>query len=336
MASIKTFLVFFSLALNTALAFAQHENLMEQAHGIPRDQMLLLLLKNNGFDENTPPDTLQQVIAYYYEHEADLLYEYDVERHKRLTARISQERAEKQAQWGQALTGILSGVSQAVDIAQQQAKIDREAARQEQEERKRQQQIQLQAQAAAIQSMTSSTVDPSVYTTTAASNNTRNGSIQDLYTSDASWNKALDLMVQQNGVERTRRMVQEMRAQEMQERIDATQQSYALQQQSANNQTAAIREAEKLITNSSNGISSSNGITTTAITTNRTQLYILIDGVQEVVLGYARGKDSLGRLNWTYLKAPIMDIKYTPYQVQFGKEYSRAANIGGVGYVFFN
>ena len=77
-----------------------------------------------------------------------------------------------------------------------------------------------------------------------------------------------------------------------------------------------------------------NGTVISAITGDRTQIYILLkDGV---VNSYARRKDSLGRFNWTYVNTMITDIKYTPYYKQFENEYAKAANISGIGYVFFN
>ena len=141
MTNAKTISVILSLVLSTPLAFAQHEELMEQAHGIPQDFMLQLFLQSNNIDENTSLEKLHEAIAFYNEHESELLYEYDVERHKTIVAGVSQARAARQAQWGQALTGMLSGVAQAVDVSQQQAKAEREA-KQAQAERNRQQKIQ--------------------------------------------------------------------------------------------------------------------------------------------------------------------------------------------------
>ena len=327
MTKAKTISVLLSLVLSTAFAFAQHEELMERAHGVPRDRMLQAFLESNNIDENTSLEKLQEAVAYYYENEDRLLFDYDVERHKVIVSGVSQARASRQAQWGQALNGMLSGVAQAVDISQQQAKAEREA-KQAQAERDRQQRLQARAAEKQAATSQSSSVDPSVYTAAA---NARSNSIQDLYTSDMNWNRTLDLMVRQYGVEKTRQKVQEMRASEIQDRAQAQQQSYELQQKSADNQRAAVTTARNQTSLSSG---SSGEMITTAITTNRTQIYLLIEGGK--VNSYATGKDAMGKYNWKYVGVGINDIKLTPYGSQFGNEYSRAANIIGVGYVFFN
>ena len=311
MTNAKTISVILSLVLSTPLAFAQHEELMEQVHGIPQDFMLQLFLQNNNIDENTSLEKLHEVIAFYNEHESELLYEYDVERHKTIVAGVSQARAARQAQWGQALTGMLSGVAQAVDVSHQQAKAEREA-KQAQAERNRQQKIQertaanQQALDAARQSSQTAS-NPSNYTSTVSV-----GSKRDLYTSDPAWNKSIDMMVQQHGLEKTAQMVQQMKANNAQA-----------------SQTALTSYP------ASSGTGDPDGTLVSAITVNRTQIYINVKGGS--ITHYATGKDSLGKYNWRIVgSASITNINMTPYEAQFGKEYSRAANISGIGYVFFN
>ena len=310
MTNAKSITVLLSLLLSSTLSFAQHEELMEQAHGLPRDHMLQAFLESNGVDANSSLESLHEAIAFYNEHEAELLYEYDVERHKMIVAGVSQTRAARQAQWGQALTGMLSGVAQAVDASQQQAKAEREA-KQAKAERDRQQRIQERTAAnqqalAAAQQYSQAAADPNNFRSTSSS-----GSIRDLYTSDPAWNRSLDMMVQQHGVEKTRQMVQEMKARNTQ----SNQSSYSTQQ-----------------TGSSGPV---NGTILMAITTSRTQIYVNV--VAGEITHYATGKDMLGKYNWQYVgRASITGINMTPYEAQFGKEYSRAANINGIGYVFFN
>ena len=218
--------------------------------------------------------------------------------------------AATQAQWGQVLTGVLSGVAQAVDVSQQQATAEREA-NQAKAEMDRQQRIQervaanQQAQNTARQySQTAS--DPNKYRSETSSE-----SIRDLYTSDQAWNRSLDLMVQQHGAVKTRQMVQEMRA-----RNNQSGQSSNSAQQSASSGPV-------------------NGSIMMAITASRTQIYINVVGGD--ITHYATGKDMMGKYNWQYVgRASITSIKMTQYETQFGKEYSRAANVPGIGYVFFN
>jgi hypothetical protein len=310
MINTKTISVLLLLMLSSTFAFAQHEELMERAHGIPQDQMLQRLLQNNGVNENTTPERLQELIAYYYEHEADLLYEYDVERHKVIVEGVSQARAARQAQWGQAMAGVLSGVAQGVEASQQQARAEKEAKEQARAQRVASQQAQAAAdrqQMLQSQSNTNSAyVDPSAISTGST------GSKRDLYTSDPAWNKTVDLLVQQHGLEKARQMVQQMRA----------------------NNTQAPQPAQSSYQTTS-GTGNPVGTIVTAVTANRTMIYININGSS--ITHYATGKDSLGKYNWQYVGAvSTTSINMTPYEAQFGKEYSRAANINGVGYVFFN
>lgn len=292
------------------------EYLVERAHGIPRDQMLRLLLSNNGIDENSPIEKVQEIVSYYYEHEDELLYGYDVERHRYLVEGVSQARAQRQAEWGRVFTGMVSGLSQVVDNAQRQASAEREA-KKAQAEYSRQQKIQeriaADQQAQNIARQSSQEAANSLHSSTSAALPGYAGSKNDLYTSDPAWNKTVDLMVQQHGLEKTSRMVQEMKASNSQAANQSTLSSYQ----------------------TSYGTGDPDGTILSAITTNRTMIYINVKGGS--VTHYAWGKDILGKYNWNFVgSAPITNINMTPYDTQFGKEYSRAANISGLGYVFFN
>jgi hypothetical protein len=119
-------------------------------------------------------------------------------------------------------------------------------------------------------------------------------------------------MVQQHGLEKTAQMVQQMKANNAQA-----------------SQTALTSYP------ASSGTGDPDGTLVSAITVNRTQIYINVKGGS--ITHYATGKDSLGKYNWRIVgSASITNINMTPYEAQFGKEYSRAANISGIGYVFFN
>ena len=289
-----------------------HIELMERAHGTPRDHMLRRFLQNNDINENTPADKLYAVITYYYENETELLNDFDVYRHMALVEGVSQARAQRRAEWGQALTGMLSVGAQVVDVYQQQAKAEREA-KQAQAERNRQQRIQERAEANQQAQDAARQYVQGANRSYANSGNSRQvGSKSDLYTSDPSWNKTIDLMVQQQGLEKTAQMVQQMRANKAQS-SQTSQSSYS--------PTA--------------GTGNPDGTLLTAVTVNRTLIYINVKGGS--ITHYATGKDGLGKYNWRYIgSASITTINMTPYEAQFGKEYSRAANISGVGYVFFN
>lgn len=311
--------------------------LMERAHGLPRDHMLQAFLESNGIDANSSLEFLHEAITFYNEHEAELLFDYDVERHKSIVAGVSQARAARQAQWGQALTGVLSGVAQAVDVSQQQAKAEREAKR-AQAERDQQQKIQernaanQQAQDAARQSAQDAANRFNSNTASVSSEQVKSKS--DLYTSDPSWNKAIDLMVQQHGLEKTAQIVQQRREEAVQESTQASQQSYEWQQNTAQLQNSQLQNAQGQQNSRANTGSFSQKTIISAITTSRTQIYITIE--RGIITCYATRKDDMGRYNWNYGNYNIRDIKYSPYYLQFRNEYSKTAIIDGVGHVFFN
>ena len=87
---------------------------------------------------------------------------------------------------------------------------------------------------------------------------------------------------------------------------------------------------------SSNDGSSPIGTVISAITTSRTIITLQIQG--SYVTHYATGgKNMMGKYDWKNIgRSPIQSIRMTPYDSQFGRDYSHAANIKGIGYVFFN
>lgn len=142
---------------------------------------------------------------------------------------------------------------------------------------------------------------------------TNSGSVRDLYTSDPAWNRTVDQLNQKYGPEKTRQMVKEMRAQQAQS-------SLATQTAPSTNRDGSIPGSTVL----------------TAITANRTLVYIQINSGS--ITHYATGgKNQMGEYNWKSAgRTSIQNISMTSYANQFGRDYSHAANINGVGYVFFN
>lgn len=335
MTKLKSILVVLCLAISSSLAFAQHEDLILKYHEKNNDFTLKALLKNVGvIDNNTSAEELLEVIAQFYQ-EKDIVNELDQKRHEYLVEGVSNARAKRRAKAWDSFSQIVTPMLEipgliAADNARSEARAKAEAAESMEKARQYWDDVNAKHQAdveAANQIMSSSGVSTS-------STRANSGSVRDLYTSDMNWNKMVDNLNQQYGPEKTRKMVQEMRNQQILDRAQATSQSSIYQQQAAQNQVAQVREMEHLVSAQNEKNVPDNGTVISAITGDRTQIYILLkDGV---VNSYARRKDSLGRFNWTYVNTMITDIKYTPYYKQFENEYAKAANIPGIGYVFFN
>lgn len=302
----KHFVVLPLLLMSSSLALAQHVELIEVAHGISSSHMLYLFLENNSIDGNTPKEKVKELIDYYNEHEEELLVEFDVNRHISLIEGISQAKLATKEQALSVLAQIVDGAQEAAYAAQQQRMNEKAAAQQRQVENAMPQQRQ---QIAAGSNYSTFDYLPS-YSNSSSSGSS--ASLRDLYTSDQTWNSTVDKLAQQYGPERARQMIQQMKQ--------------------ANNQTPQSGQSSHQATS---GTRNPDGTIVTAITTNRTMVYINVQGGS--VTHYATGKNTLGEFNWNYVgRAPISSINMTQYNEQFGREYSRAANINGIGYVFFN
>ena len=83
--------------------------------------------------------------------------------------------------------------------------------------------------------------------------------------------------------------------------------------------------------------SDSGSIVIIGSTSSRKSIFLLVHSGSGKVTHYSSGnKDRQGNYVWKSSNASILDIKNTSYMAQFGNDYSYAANIGGLGYVFFN
>lgn len=323
MTKLKSILVVLCLAISSSLAFAQHEDLILKYHEKNNDFTLKALFKNVGvIDNNTSAEELLEVIAQFYQ-EKDIVNELDQKRHEYLVEGVSNARAKRRAKAWDSFSQIVTPMLEipgliAADNARSEARAKAEAAESMEKARQYWDDVNAKHQAdveAANQIMSSSGVSTS-------STRANSGSVRDLYTSDMNWNKMVDNLNQQYGPEKTRQMVQEMRNQQIQDRTQATSQSSEWQQKSAENQRVSPPQHGH-----------ANGVTT-AVTTGRTQIYLDIQG--GFVQSYATRKDAMGNYNWKYVGAGITEVSLTPYGSQFGNEYSKAANILGIGYVFFN
>ena len=304
-----------------------------QCHGKNQDYVMLSIFQLAGGD-NISQEDFEDYSQQYHENEAAFIAKFDDIRHKEIIQSVQQARSQRLASLAGVLGGAV-GIAETIanDVSKTNAESKARAAAEAEASREKSRQywssIDAERQANIAANNQSSTSMAQNQTT---SDNTK-GSIRDLYTSDPTWNSMVDKLNQQHGPEKTRQIVQEMRAKQAEDRAQAEKESFKAQQSSAEKQAANVQEAAKVVNGNANTSETNKGDAISAITANRTHIYLLSDG--GVILGYAMGKDSMGRFNWNYLKAQITDLKYTPYYEKFKNEYSKAAFINGVGYVFF-
>ena len=304
------------LFLVSSWAFAQNEHLMMKCHGKTPDYakeiILQLIQENNG--QSLTQEDLEDFEKQYSENTKAFLEEFDKVRHKQLLMSFQQAQNAKWQAIGSAFGGVV-GIAQAISNDQQRVNAESKA-RAEAESAAREQARQESIRAYNQQNQQTATNTYGSIETRASqtsTGNNSNGSVKDLYTSDPTWNRTVDQLNQQYGPEKTRQMVNEMRAQQAQS-------SQANQTTQSTNKDGSIPGSTVL----------------TAVTTNRTLVYIQINSGS--ITHYATGgKNQMGEYNWNYAgKVSIQNINMTSYASQFGKDYSHAANINGVGYVFFN
>ena len=300
--------------LSPLCVFAQHEDLMEKAHGIPMDYVFQFYLEAKGIDANSSEEAIQEAVNYYKENEAAVLEWYDNYRHEQQVEGIAQARTSRAANWfnivGSSVSGLVTGIAN--DNARQKAE---SAAAAEQARIARTEALERQKQASVGSSYSST---PQVSTPVPNQSSSSNVSVSDLYTNDQTWNKMVDNLVAQHGAAKAREIVLEMRAKDIE----------------SHQKTAALEESFRTSGKSDGSVPGSTVIS--AVTSSRTVVYLQISGGS--VTHYATGgKNQLGEYNWRYVgKADIQDIKMTSYNASFGRDYSHAANVSGLGYVFFN
>ena len=313
------------LLLISVMAIGQNENLMEKCHGITRDYVMRAFFEAAGINENASNEAIQEATTYYHQNEAEIIAQFDLSRHQRQVEGVAQARAERQANAFSIITSGIANVSSAITSSIERERQEAAAKQQAQELARKQAMMErINAQAAEDQARAARMSQSSQsIITQRQTNNGSNGSIKDLYTSDMSWNKMLDNLVAQHGVEKTRQIVQQLRN----ERMQSAQSSSSTQEYSGVNTS----------TQPSVG-SSPSGTVVTAITSSRSIIRLNIQAGS--ITHYAQGgKDAVGGYNWVYVgNTSIQNMNMAPIDIQntFGKEYSRMANLPKIGYVFFN
>ena len=157
---------------------------------------------------------------------------------------------------------------------------------------------------AEFQALTNRKVHSSDYQSNSSSYNTQ-GSYKDLLTSDPNWNTQVQMMVQQHGVDKTRELIKQQRANSYQQFV-----------QSSQNNSYNQSVGDRIIS---------------AVTSNRQQLKIKVRG--NSVVAYSNGLDQIGRQNWIEV-VPGAGISRTGagslYSTgNLSKEFSYTANVNG-------
>lgn len=313
----KKSLIVLTLLFCSTIAFGQNESLMKQLHKKDTDYAMQLIFKLAVDNGVCTQEDFEEFKQDYLSREAEYLAQFDELRHKALLEAFQQAQNAKIANIVGAVTGA-AGLAQVISNDQKRVDAENEAkakaAAAASLEKSRQRNAKLDAERQAGYEATKQAYSNSSSASGQAYNSTsNNGSVKDLYTSDPTWNRTVDQLNQQYGPEKTRQMVKEMRAQQAQS-------TQTTQTTTSTNRDGSIPGSTVL----------------TAVTANRTLVYIQINSGS--ITHYATGgKNQMGEYNWNYAgKVSIQNINMTSYASQFGKDYSHAANINGVGYVFFN
>ena len=295
--------------------YSQDVSFIQQFYGYSSNPYLDDFIKYN-LPENASQEDLNIIVNYYTQNKRTIITSFDKEvllpiwRGQR---DVEKKKAEK----------FVNAVSTIVQVAVETtpqiiANIEQQKAIEKQEEaiRKEEQRAQLQAMMAQnkqkyaeFQAMSNT----KVYSSDSQSNTssyTTQGSYNDLLTSDPNWNKQVQMMVQQYGVEKTREIVKQKQANDYRQSI-----------QSSNSSSYNQSVSEKTIS---------------AVTSNRQQIKIKVRG--NSVIAYSNGLDQVGKQNWISV-VPGAGISRTGagslYSTgNLNKEFSYTANVNGTQIYF--
>lgn len=290
----------------------ESENLILQFYGYNDNPYKVAFITNN-LPADANQDDIQKLNDYYNLNEKEILAKYDQESYAYYLESLIKTRDKNRQNMAIGLNVVTGAVAEGV-AAGKQRKAERD---QQKAERDAQLQAEQQARVAQnkqkyadFQAMTSKSVHSSNYQTNTTSYNTP-GNYNDLLTSDGAWNTQVQMWVQQYGVEKTREIVKQKRANNYQQSAQSSQ-SYT------NNQSGN----ERIIS---------------AVTPNRQQIKIKVKN--NTIEAYSNSLDQINRQNWI-LVIPNAYISKTGSgslydSGDFSKEFSRTANLNGTQ-IYFN
>lgn len=282
-----------------------------------------LIFKYNGFSDdpykvsfvasnlsaNGSEEEIAKLSEYYIQNEKEILYSFDCNNFLQYitdTAKAKEERKQQMAAgWNILINATAMGIAAG---KQRQAEIDNQKMIQQAERQAQMDKLKAQnkQKAEAFNRMQNS----SYYTPDKQqAHNVQNG-YSDLLTSDGAWNTQVQMWVQQYGVEKTREIVKQKKANDTQQSI-----------QTNNNYSKNQSNNENIIS---------------AVTSNRQEIKIKVQG--NVVTAYSNGIDQIGRQNWVPV-VPNAGISKTGAGSLYNngnlsKEFSYTASLNGMRIYF--
>lgn len=290
-------------------AYAQKTiDLIFKYNGFTDDPYKLSFIASN-LSSNGGEEEIAKLSAYYVQNEKEILYSFDCNTFLQYINEIAKAKEERKQQmtagWNILMNATVTGVAAG---KQRQAEINNQRALQKAEQQAQMDRLKAQnkQKAEAFNKMQNSS-----YRTSDGqqAHNTQND-YSDLLTSDGAWNTQVQMWVQQYGVKKTREIVKQKKANDYQQSI-----------QTNNN-------------NSQN--QSNNGNIISAVTSNRQQIKIKVQG--NVIIAYSNEIDQIGRQNWVPV-VPNVGISKTGAGSLYSsgnlsKEFSYTANLNGMQIYF--
>lgn len=261
-------------------------------------------LSANGSEEETA-----KLSEYYIQNEKEILYSFDCNNFLQYITDIAKAKEERKQQMAAGWNILINATAMGIAAGKQrQTEIDNQKMIQQAERQAQMDKLKAQnkQKAEAFNRMQNS----SYYTSDEQqAHNVQNG-YSDLLTSDGAWNTQVQMWVQQYGVEKTREIVKQKKANDTQQSI-----------QTNNNYSQNQSNNENIIS---------------AVTSNRQQIKIKVQG--NVITAYSNGIDQIGRQNWVPV-VPYAGISKTGAGSLYNngnlsKEFSYTASLNGMQIYF--
>lgn len=282
-----------------------------------------LIFKYNGFSDdpykvsfvasnlsaNGSEEEIAKLSEYYIQNEKEILYTFDCNNFLQYITDIAKAKEERKQQMAAGWNILINATAMGIAAGKQrQAEIDNQIMIQQAERQAQMDKLKSQnkQKAEAFNRMQNS----NYYTPDKQqAHNVQNG-YSDLLTSDGAWNTQVQMWVQQYGVEKTREIVKQKKANDTQQSI-----------QTNNNYSKNQSNNENIIS---------------AVTSNRQEIKIKVQG--NVVTAYSNGIDQIGRQNWVPV-VPNAGISKTGAGSLYNngnlsKEFSYTASLNGMRIYF--
>lgn len=283
-------------------------NLIFKYNGFLDDPYKVSFVASN-LSANGSEEEIAKLSEYYIQNEKEILYSFDCNNFLQYITDIAKAKEERKQQMAAGWNILINATAMGIAAGKQrQAEIDNQKMIQQAERQAQMDKLKAQnkQKAEAFNRMQNS----SYYSSDEQqAHNVQNG-YSDLLTSDGAWNTQVQMWVQQYGVEKTREIVKQKKANDTQQSI-----------QTNNNYPQNQSNNENIIS---------------AVTSNRQQIKIKVQG--NVITAYSSGIDQIGRQNWV-LVVPNAGISKTGAGSLYNngnlsKEFSYTASLNGMQIYF--